>query len=429
MNASKQQFVIVGSGAGGATLARELSKRGKEVLVVERGKREDRVGTFRDTLRFYASNKIGTSPQTSREGVILWRSFMAGGSTVVAMGNGVRCLEQELAGFGITLEDEFGEAEREMGVAPIPDSLLSEGSRQIRQAAREMGYRMDPMPKFVDPAQCQKCGACTMGCAYRAKWSALDYLDEATANGAEVAYGVIIREVLVDGGKARGVRGIGPTGPVEFRADAVILAAGGLGTPVILQGSGVVDAGYNLFIDLIETTYGVTQGPGGTDEPNMSLVDMEFRPNKGFLLSTYAQPSRLTRYFELGVKGMALPTDRLIGIMTKIVDEPAGRVHADGSVSKPLTQRDRARLGEGSSIARELLVKAGARPDSIAVSRPCSGHPGGTAAIGRVVDKDLQTRIENLYVCDGSVLPVAPGLPPILTIVALSKRLGKMLAA
>ena len=55
-------------------------------------------------------------------------------------------------------------------------------------------------------------------------------------------------------------------------------------------------------------------------------------------------------------------------------------------------------------------------------------HPGGTAAIGRVVDKDLQTEIDNLFVCDGSVLPTSAGLPPILTIVALAKRLAKQLA-
>jgi choline dehydrogenase-like flavoprotein len=61
--------------------------------------------------------------------------------------------------------------------------------------------------------------------------------------------------------------------------------------------------------------------------------------------------------------------------------------------------------------------------------KPGGAHPGGTAAIGQVVDKDLQTRIESLFVYDASVVSTSPGLPPILTIVALSKRLGKKLAA
>jgi len=50
------------------------------------------------------------------------------------------------------------------------------------------------------------------------------------------------------------------------------------------------------------------------------------------------------------------------------------------------------------------------------------------AATGGVVDKNLQTEVDNLFVCDASVLPATPGLPPILTIVALAKRLAKLLA-
>jgi len=45
------------------------------------------------------------------------------------------------------------------------------------------------------------------------------------------------------------------------------------------------------------------------------------------------------------------------------------------------------------------------------------------------VDEHLMTTLKNLYVCDASVLPKGPGLPPILTIVALGKRLAKELAA
>ena len=62
------------------------------------------------------------------------------------------------------------------------------------------------------------------------------------------------------------------------------------------------------------------------------------------------------------------------------------------------------------------------------ISIPQGTHPGGTAAIGEVVNANLETEISNLYVCDASVLPTAPGLPPILTIIALAKRLAKSLA-
>ena len=76
--ASKQcDFVIVGSGAGGATLARELAVRGQSVLVLERGKHEEKVGTYKDAGRFYdISSKLTNMPRKSKEGVVLWRAFI-----------------------------------------------------------------------------------------------------------------------------------------------------------------------------------------------------------------------------------------------------------------------------------------------------------------------------------------------------------------
>ena len=81
-----------------------------------------------------------------------------------------------------------------------------------------------------------------------------------------------------------------------------------------------------------------------------------------------------------------------------------------------------------SSFKRQISahkMKAGVDGDSIVVSKIQGAHPGGTSAIGSVVDKDLQTDVDNLFVCDSSVLPTSPGLPPILTIAALAKRLVK----
>ena len=49
--------------------------------------------------------------------------------------------------------------------------------------------------------------------------------------------------------------------------------------------------------------------------------------------------------------------------------------------------------------------------------------------IGELVDANLKTRIDNLYVCDCSVIPEAWGLPPTLTLLALGKRLARHLVA
>ncbi len=82
-------------------------------------------------------------------------------------------------------------------------------------------------------------------------------------------------------------------------------------------------------------------------------------------------------------------------------------------------------MAEGCAAAGAILTEAGVSPDTL-VSTPARGaHPGGTAAVGEVVDKNLETEIENLFVADASVFPRAPGAPPVLTILALAKRLAK----
>jgi len=429
MDTIRCDILIVGSGAGGATLARELSKQSKDVIVVERGRRASRLGSFKASLGFFDANRTTKVPRKSKEGVILWRTFMAGGSTVVSCGNATRCLEAELAGFGVSLESEFQEAESEMRVAPISESLLSEGSVTLAKASEKLGYEMGPMPKFVDPEKCTRCGQCVFGCAHGAKWTALDYLDQAESQGAKIFYNTLVDHALVDGASASGVAALGPNGRFEIRSNLTVLAAGGLGTPVILQNSGIEEAGQGLFIDMLVNTYGITDGPNLQREPAMALVNHQFHDDKGFILSPYANHSRMVRFMEMGARGLAFPDPKLLGIMIKTADDPSGRVHRDGTVSKPVTENDRKRLEEGAAIATEILIEAGARPESVVTTSPQGAHPGGTAAVGKVVDENLQTRIRNLYACGGSVLPEAPGLPPILTIVALAKRLAKHLTS
>jgi choline dehydrogenase-like flavoprotein len=421
-------FLIVGSGAGGATLARELSLKGGRTAVLEMGKRVEKTGTLSDALGFFDSHKLTRMPRRSREGTILWRTIMAGGSTVVSCGNGIRCLEFELAGHGVDLSREFEEAEAEMRVAPIDENLLSRGSQVLREASESLGHTMEPMAKFIDAGRCRRCGRCVYGCPFGAKWTALEFLDEAQRSGVEVFQNTEVERVVERNGKVHGVVARTPGGPVEFSAEVVVLAAGGLGTPAILQKSRIENAGEGLFVDLFNVTYGTTDGVNLTREPSMALVDHEFHESEGFILSPFVIHSKRGRFAEAGLKGARLPSFRLLGVMTKTVDEPAGQVYPDGAVSKPVTGADRARLSRGSSMARDILIRAGAAPRSIVTTRPEGAHPGGTAAIGKVVDRDLETEIDNLFVCDASVLPKTPGLPPILTIVALAKRLAKHLS-
>jgi choline dehydrogenase-like flavoprotein len=54
-------------------------------------------------------------------------------------------------------------------------------------------------------------------------------------------------------------------------------------------------------------------------------------------------------------------------------------------------------------------------------------HPSGTVRIGEMLDDNLQTEIQGLYVCDASTFPEALARPTVLTIIGLGKRLAKHL--
>jgi len=428
MTGEHHEFVVVGSGAGGATVAKELAERGREVLVLEKGADEERVGTFRDAVRYYDASRVLRVPRRSAEGVILWRTFMAGGSTVVSCANGIRALDSELAALGIDMTATFEAVEEELGVVETDDSLLSEGTERMREAAADLGYAFRPMPKFLDLEACRRCAHCTLGCPADAKWTAREFVAAAEQAGAEIRYGTEVTALRIGDGRIAGVTAAGPDGIHEIDADAVILAGGALATPVLLQRAGI-EAGNGLFVDLFVNVYGVGDGSGQLLEPQMALLNDEFHDSEGYIISPYLNVPREVRFMEAGMRGAVLPLPRTLGLMVKTTDDPAGRVHPNGEVSKPVTEADQARLDAGVERAREILVETGADPDSILVSKPQGAHPGGTAAIGQVVDTDLQTDVEGLYVCDASVLPETPGAPPILTIVALAKRLAASLNA
>lgn len=413
-------IVIVGSGSGGATLAKELSEKGRKVILVDRGRFTQGKGTWKAIQSFYEHCR-------SKEGMVIDRALLVGGSTQVSLGNGVRTLENELYSFGIDLEEEFIEAEKELNVAPLRDRLIGKGTKRLMEASRKLDYDMKPMPKFIDPDRCTSCGKCSLGCPLEAKWTAQKYADQAMKRGARLITDMTVTKIVTSKGAVKEVRGVGLSGEKIIRVrDFVVLSAGGIGTPVILQKSGI-EAGEGLFVDAYALTCGVTKDVGMIGEIGMAAVIDQFYEKKGFILSPNACPASLS--FSVRPKDLfrLLLRKRALGIMTKIRDECTGKVDENGNIEKTISSVDAVKLKEGSSIAKEILVEAGANPRSIWVTKPRGAHPGGTAAIGRVLDVNQETEVERVFVSDASVLPTSPGLPPILTIIALSKRLAKKL--
>jgi choline dehydrogenase-like flavoprotein len=336
--------------------------------------------------------------------------------------------------YGVDLEGEAQETIEELGIQPLPDELLGSGSRRVMEAAGELGYDWQPLPKFMNPSRGRRfdCGAkCMLGCRCGVKWTANEYLDDAVGNGCDLVTRARADEVIVEGGQAGGVRGKVGGRSFELRAKVVVVSAGGIGTPVILQNSGFADAGRGMAMDPTVIVYGVWKGRGTAFEPPMSVgySDLEH----GYMLSTLIDPWVLYPILT-ALKGPRRVLSwrnyrRTVGVMIKVTDEVSGAVSMEKRlrISKPMTERDQGRLEHATGVARSVLIKAGCDPDSIFVSPLRGTHPSATVRLGELVDSDLQTSVKNLYVCDASVFPEALGQPTVLTIISFAKRLSRHL--
>jgi len=234
-----RKVIVVGSGAGGATVARELSKKGVEVTLIEKG-------PFTKTGFAYEHY------ENANVGVELLKTSCIGGTTLVTAGNAVRTCQEQLKTMGIDLEEDFNDIENEMGVSTLPDSHFGRGTKLIMEKSESMGFNTQKMPKFIDPATCQPCGKCAFGCSRDSKWTSQDYVNDAIDHGAEVFENSEVTDLIVQNAEVLGVK----TKDKEFFADAVVLSAGAIETPRILRKTGI-DAGNNLFVDTFITVGGV----------------------------------------------------------------------------------------------------------------------------------------------------------------------------
>lgn len=426
--------VVVGTGPGGATVGRELAKAGRKVIFLDRGPHPGKLGNSVAVAKYI--DRAGLV--YSEEGLNVVRGLVTGGSTLVFTATACRPPAWLKEKYNVDLEYEVNEAEEELKLAALPEKLLGPSNMRLISSANELGYDWEPFKKFIDPEKCVPgCSDCILGCKHDAKWNAGKYVAEAVEqHGAVLMNKINIREVITENGKAVGVRGQNASKtPVEVRATVVIISSGGMGTPVILQRSGLQEAGQGFFCDPLRMVYGVPRdkGVGTASAPQMSVGTYEHHDKDGYILSPIIEP-KLLFAASVGLRDpRALPKCRhyssVLGIMVKIRDDMGGRINLDGSFSKPLSYDDRLKLDKGTRVAETILENAGCDVNDIFYSIDRGAHPGGTACIGRIVDENLQTELENLYVCDASVIPEPWGLPPVLTCIGLGKRLAKHIAS
>ena len=406
--------IVIGTGAGGAIIAMELAKANIPVTILERGPYIE----SKDSFEYY-DMKYYDKRFENTNSLDLLKTTCIGGSTIVAAGNGVRILEDEFKELGIDLSDEYDKIEELLGIHQMDDAHIGKGTQKFIDCANELGFDAIKMPKFIRDEDCKPCGKCSFGCPRDAKWSGKDFVDIAVENGAELITGAEVIKVSTAGKSIKSVEYIKDGKDESIESDLVILAAGAIDSAVILQKSGI-DAGNKLFFDPFVSVGGVLKDISFNSETQMNGLAV----GKEYILAPHFS-SFIAKYIK--ETNPEIEDKDILSIMVKVPDDMVGTVDSEGNVFKFNTIDDIRRLAQGSAAAGAILEKAGVDPTTMTSTVFRGAHPGGTAAIGEVVDKNLKTEIDGLYVSDASVIPVSPGKPPILLILALALRLANHL--
>jgi choline dehydrogenase-like flavoprotein len=477
--------VVVGSGAGGAAVARVLAERGLTVVVLEEGDHHD--------AGDYSSDPLHALPTLYRDGgltfcegspaIPLPVGRCVGGTTVINSGTCLRTPADVLVGWrdelGIAwatdLDREFEALERDLRVKPVDPATAGRNAELCRAGAEALGASNGPLPRNAGDVSC--CASCPTGCALDAKQAMhVSELPRAVAAGARIRAGVRVERVLVEGGRAVGVagrRGASGAGErdrrYEVRARAVVLAAGALGTPELLLRQRLLRSshlGRHLRIHPACWVGARFDEPVRGWEGVMQSWYVDHWQDRGLFLEATFTPFAFGAHWLRGagrelVERLAA-YDRLSIIGVHLSERSEGRVSVSRAgrlrVRYRLRADDAAEIRYGIARAADLHFAAGAREvypqvgrvaalapgeqgDRVEHARVRPGelrleafHPLGTARMAvepgdGVVDPDGQSHeVPGLYVADASVLPTSLKVNPMLTIMACARRIAGGLA-
>ena len=422
-SANTFDVIVVGSGPGGASVARELARRGRRVLILEQGSAAPLQGTLSQMAGIAAVP--GKSAFIHRDLSLLVSGITAGGTSSINFATAAPPPLARFADHGIDLAPALAELQAELPMAPLPDALIGPMAQRIREGAQAQKLAWRKLDKLIRPQHCRTgCWRCVYGCPFGAKWTARDFLDQAIAHGATLIDRASAECIMVENGRATGLRYRRDGALQQACATHIIIAGGGIGSPRLLHNSGLHEASSPFFSDPVVAVMGqVNDIEGGAEVPMAAGLYLQ---EDGIALADMTLPRPMYQAFaaQVGRLDRLFAHAQTLTLMVKIRDDVGGSV-GPRWVDKTLTAADRRKLAAGVGLARDILRAAGAK--KIFKSWHFAAHPGGSLPIGAVVGSDLQTSTRGLYVCDASVIPGPWGLPPTLTLLCLGQRLGQAL--
>jgi choline dehydrogenase-like flavoprotein len=478
--------VVVGSGAGGAVAAKELAEAGFKVIVLEEGEHFDRrdfTGPPPERLRrFYRGNGLTFTIGVPTISLPIGRGV--GGSTLINSGTCFRTPDFVLDSWGMDgaeLDPLFASVEEALNVGPVGADIMGANGEVMEKGRRELGYSGGPIRR--NARGCHGSGVCAFGCPLDAKLGMhVSYLPLAVHAGARIISGCRVEGLVIENGRAAGVRGSivdAESGAVqrdarfEVRATHVVLAAGAIYTPALLQRQRLANSsrqvGRNLRIHPGCGVLGVFDHDLNAWKGVMQSTYVDEKLRDGVLLeATYPPPGVGYSAGGVGGKGSDLkdflaryPQTAAAGLI--ISDTGTGRVRATPGggllITYDMHADDVRKTLEGIRLAAEVYLAAGAEevhtllPGMPAVRKReelgwitegkwtaadlklSAYHPMGTCRMGKdprssVVDEFGRAHdLPGLVITDASVLPGSTYVNPQITIMALAARSARRLAA